>query len=196
MNRNLEPYRGYHIFMRTLPKLLKSRPNARILIVGGDGVSYGASPEPGKTWKGIFIEEVRSQIDDSDWKRVHFLGNIEYEKFLSLLQVSTVHVYLTYPFVLSWSLLEAMSAGCAIVASNTKPVFEAINHDETGRLVDFFDVDGICREVCSLLDDESTRKRLGRSARKFAINNYDLKSICLPKQVEWVLSLVEHGDEL
>ncbi|MBI37601.1 MAG: glycosyl transferase [Alphaproteobacteria bacterium] len=196
VNRNLEPYRGYHIFMRTLPNLLKSRPNARVLIVGGDGVSYGASPESGKTWKGIFRDEVRSQINDSDWGRVHFLGNIEYGKFVALLQVSTVHVYLTYPFVLSWSLLEAMSAGCAIVASNTKPVFEAINHDETGRLVDFFDVDGICREVCSLLDDENTRRRLGNSAREFAINNYDLNSICLPKQVEWVLSLAESGDEL
>ena len=158
--------------------------------------SYGASPESGKTWKGIFRDEVRSQINDSDWGRVHFLGNIEYGKFVALLQVSTVHVYLTYPFVLSWSLLEAMSAGCAIVASNTKPVFEAINHDETGRLVDFFDVDGICREVCSLLDDENTRRRLGNSAREFAINNYDLNSICLPKQVEWVLSLAESGDEL
>jgi len=196
VNRNLEPYRGYHIFMRALPKLLESRPNARVLIVGGDGVSYGAKPNSDKTWKDIFIHEVKDQIKESDWKRVHFLGNIKYERFITLLQVSSVHVYLTYPFVLSWSLLEAMSVGCTIVASNTKPLHEAINHDETGRLVDFFDIDGICNEVCNLLDDENTRSRLGNSAREFAINNYDLKSICLPKQVEWVLSLAELSYEL
>lgn len=191
VNRNLEPYRGYHIFMRALPKLLEQRPNARVLIVGGDGVSYGAEPDSDQTWKNIFIQEVKGQIKDPDWNRVHFLGNIKYERFITLLQVSSVHVYLTYPFVLSWSLLEAMSVGCAIVASNTKPLHEAISHDETGRLVDFFDIDGICKEVCNLLDDENTRSRLGKSAREFAIKNYDLKSICLPKQVDWVLSLAE-----
>ena len=177
--------------MRALPKLLEQRPNARVLIVGGDGVSYGAEPDSDQTWKNIFIQEVKGQIKDSDWNRVHFLGNIKYERFITLLQVSSVHVYLTYPFVLSWSLLEAMSVGCAIVASNTKPLHEAISHDETGRLVDFFDIDGICKEVCNLLDDENTRSRLGKSAREFAIKNYDLKSICLPKQVDWVLSLAE-----
>jgi glycosyltransferase involved in cell wall biosynthesis len=196
VNRNLEPYRGYHIFMRMLPKLLKRRPNARVLIVGGDGVSYGAVPEGGDSWKNIFIQEVRGHINDSDWKRVHFLGNITYDKFIPLLQISRVHVYLTYPFVLSWSLLEAMSVGCAIIASDTKPLHEAITHDKTGRLVDFFNIEGICNEVCSLLDDERTRNRLGESAREFAKNNYDLKSICLPKQVEWVLSIIERGNEL
>ena len=196
VNRNLEPYRGYHIFMRALPKLLQQRPNASVLIVGGDGVSYGAEPDSDQTWKNKFINEVKGLIKDDDWKRVHFLGNIKYEKFIELLQVSSVHVYLTYPFVLSWSLLEAMSAGCAIVASDTSPLHEAIKHDKTGRLVNFFDIDGICNEVCSLLEDEHTRMRLGNLAREFAINNYDLKTICLPKQIEWVLSLAEQSNEL
>tara|TARA_B110000196_G_C21131252_1_gene658575 strand:- start:1925 stop:2194 length:270 start_codon:yes stop_codon:yes gene_type:complete len=89
-----------------------------------------------------------------------------------------------------------MSVGCAIIASDTKPLHEAITHDKTGRLVDFFNIEGICNEVCSLLDDERTRNRLGESAREFAKNNYDLKSICLPKQVEWVLSIIERGNEL
>ena len=189
VNRNLEPYRGYHIFMRALPELLKRRPQARVLIVGADDVSYGARPEEGKKWKDIFASEVRPQISDADWARVHFLGHIPYQHFIPLLQLSTVHVYLTYPFVLSWSLLEAMSVGCAIVASDTQPLREAIRHDDTGRLVDFFDVPGLANEVCALLDDPVARQRLGANARAFAQATYDLKTVCLPRQLQWVQGL-------
>ena len=189
VNRNLEPYRGYHIFMRTLPELFKRRPQARVLIVGADDVSYGARPEEGKKWKDIFASEVRPQISDADWARVHFLGHIPYQHFIPLLQLSTVHVYLTYPFVLSWSLLEAMSVGCAIVASDTQPLREAIRHDDTGRLVDFFDVPGLANEVCALLDDPVARQRLGANARAFAQATYDLKKVCLPRQLQWVQGL-------
>lgn len=190
VNRNLEPYRGYHVFMRALPRLLKERPNARVLIVGGDDVSYGARPPKGQTWKQIFIDEVRSQIPDQDWARVHFLGRIPYDQFQSLLKVSRVHVYLTYPFVLSWSLFETMSVQGAIVASKTAPVEEAIIHGQNGRLVDFFDKDALVEEVTRLLDNASEREELGRAARKLIVNNYDLASICLPKQLSWVESLV------
>ena len=189
VNRNLEPYRGYHIFMRALPELLKRRPGARVLIVGGEEVSYGARPEGDKKWKDIFAGEVRPQISDADWARVHFLGNVPYQYFIPLLQISTVHVYLTYPFVLSWSLLEAMSVGCAIVASDTQPLHEAIRHDDTGRLVSFFDAAALSGEVCALLDDPAARERLGANARAFAQANYDLKTICLPKQLQWVEEL-------
>ncbi|MCX5875959.1 MAG: glycosyltransferase [Deltaproteobacteria bacterium] len=189
VNRNLEPYRGYHIFMRALPEILKRRPSARVLIVGGDDVSYGARPEGDQKWKDIFASEVRPQISDADWTRVHFLGHIPYQHFIPLLQLSTVHVYLTYPFVLSWSLLEAMSVGCAIVASDTQPLREAIMHDETGRLVDFFAVSALVNEVCALLDDPSARTKLGANARAFAQATYDLKTVCLPKQLQWVEGL-------
>ena len=189
VNRNLEPYRGYHIFMRALPELLKRRPGARVLIVGGEEVSYGARPEGDKKWKDIFAGEVRPQISDADWARVHFLGNVPYQYFIPLLQLSTVHVYLTYPFVLSWSLLEAMSVGCAIVASDTQPLHEAIRHNDTGRLVSFFDAAALSGEVCALLDDPAARERLGANARAFAQANYDLKTICLPKQLQWVEEL-------
>lgn len=189
VNRNLEPYRGYHSFMRALPAILKRRPNARVLIVGGDDVSYGARPENGQKWKDIFVSEVRPQIPDADWVRVHFLGNIPYQHFISLLQLSTLHVYLTYPFVLSWSLLEAMSVGCTIVASDTQPLHEAIRHDETGRLVNFFDVAGLASEVGALLDDPAARQRLGANARVFAQANYDLQTVCLPRQLAWVEGL-------
>ena len=189
VNRNLEPYRGYHIFMRALPELLKRRPQARVLIVGADDVSYGARPAEGKKWKDIFASEVRPQISDADWARVHFLGHIPYQHFIPLLQLSTVHVYMTYPFVLSWSLLEAMSVGCAIVASDTQPLREAIRHDDTGRLVDFFDVPGLANDVCALLDDPVARQRLGANARAFAQATYDLKTVCLPRQLQWVQGL-------
>ena len=186
VNRNLEPYRGYHIFMRSLPEILKRRPKAHVMIVGGDEVSYGAKPENGSTWKEIFASEVKPQISDADWKRVHFLGKIPYLHFIALLQLSTVHIYLTYPFVLSWSLLEAMSTGCAIVASDTQPLHEAIRHNETGRLVNFFDAQNLTNEVCELLDNPIERKGLGINARAFAQQHYDLLSVCLPRQQEWV----------
>jgi len=190
VNRNLEPYRGYHIFMRALPRLLRERPQARVLIVGGDEVSYGARPPDGGTWKQIFIDEVRGQIPDADWTRVHFLGRIPYAKFIALLQVSRVHVYLTYPFVLSWSLMEAMSCEAAIVASDTGPVREVIRDGETGRLVDFFDTGTLSDRVCELLDDTAQRRALGRAARHDMVDRYDLHRSCLPRQVQWVNGLM------
>jgi glycosyltransferase involved in cell wall biosynthesis len=185
VNRNLEPYRGYHIFMRALPILLKDRPNLTILIVGGQGVSYGPSPDPkkhpGKNWKEIYVDEIRPQLSDEQWSQIHFLGNIPYQNFISLLQVSKVHVYLTYPFILSWSLIEAMSVGCAIVGSRTGPVQEVITDGENGLLVDFFNPQALAAEVKKLLDNSNMRVRLGKNARKFAVENYDLNNVCLPK---------------
>jgi glycosyltransferase involved in cell wall biosynthesis len=191
VNRNLEPYRGYHVFMRALPQILAQRPRARVLIVGGDDVSYGARPPDGRKWRDIFAAEVRPRISDADWARVHFLGNLAYPAFVALLQLSRVHVYLTYPFVLSWSLLEAMSVGCTIVASDTAPLREAIDHDVTGRLVDFFDGDALAAQVCELLDDRAAAQRLSAAARLFARSTYDLQSVCLPRQMDWVTGLAD-----
>ncbi len=188
VNRNLEPYRGYHIFMRALPEIMRRRPKARILIVGADGVSYGSKAPDGQKWKDIFLNEV---IEDLDMSRIHFLGHIDYSHFIPLLQLSRIHVYLTYPFVLSWSLLEAMSVGCCIVASNTQPLHEAIRHNETGRLVDFFDKEELTNNICELLDLPVERARLGKNAREFAQATYDLNTICLPRQLAWVQSFAD-----
>ena len=187
VNRALEPYRGFHTFMRSLPILLAARPNAQVLIVGKEGVSYGAQPPEGQSWKTIFSAEVLPQLTSQQRERIHFLGTIDYPRFINLLQISRVHVYLTYPFVLSWSLLEAMSVGCSIVASDTQPLHEAIKHDETGRLVNFFDQNALAASVIDLLEDEKTRVRLGQAARAFAVENYDLVKHCLPKQIQWLL---------
>ncbi|MDP2494753.1 glycosyltransferase family 4 protein [Shimia thalassica] len=186
VNRNLEPYRGYHVFMRALPELLKSRPNAQVLLVGGDEVSYGSRPPAGQTWKQIFIDEVRGRIPTSSWNRVHFLGRIPYEQFLSLLQISKAHVYLTYPFVLSWSLIEAMSAGAPIVASDTAPLHEAITHEKTGLLFPFFDGEALVANVNRVLNDPELAAEMGKAARALAVEKYDLETVCLPQQLEWI----------
>ena len=136
--RNLEPYRGFHVFMRSLPALLAAHPTCQVLIVGGDEVSYGRAPKNAKSWREALLREVNIDTS-SETGRVHFLGKLPYAQYRRVLQVSAVHVYLTYPFVLSWSLLEALASGCAVVASDTAPVREVIRHGENGLLVDFFD---------------------------------------------------------
>lgn len=187
--RNLEPYRGFHVFMRSLPELLRKRPKARVVVVGSDQTGYGAAAPRGKTWRQVFVDEVRAQIPDAAWRRVHFVGRLSRENFTGLLQVSSVHVYLSYPFVLSWSLLEAMSVGCCIVASDTAPVREAITDGEQGRLVDFFDRPSLVSRIVELLDAPGERDRLGRQARQRAIERYDLKKVCLPQQLGWLNGL-------
>lgn len=189
VNRNLEPLRGCHIFMRALPELLRRRPNARVIIVGGDEGSYGAPRADGKSWKQHFQQELRTKTPAEARARVHFVGNLAYADFIRVLQLSTVHIYLTYPFVLSWSLLEAMSVGCAVVASDTSPLQEVITDKENGRLVNFFDSEQLTEEVIRLLEDPAERQRLGANARQFAIEHYDLQTACLPQQLAWVTQL-------
>lgn len=181
--RELEPYRGYHIFMRALPRLLATRPNARVVIVGGDGVGYGAAPPSGKSWKQIFLDEVGSGLD---LRRVHFVGRVPHEVLTQLLQVSAAHVYLTYPFVLSWSLLEAMSMGCLVIGSRTAPLQEVIQHGHNGLLVDFFDPQALADTVADALQTRAQHVALRQAARESTVARYDLQSICLPKLVDFV----------
>lgn len=182
VNRNLEPYRGYHVFMRALPEIMKARRDAQVVIVGGNGVSYGPKPPEGQ-WKDIFLSEVRERIDLS---RVHFLGNTDYATFRSLMQVTRVHAYLTYPFVLSWSMLEAMSAGALVVGSDTAPVRELIRHGENGLLVDFFDVFRWSQVLTDALADPDRFAHLGQAARDTIVTGYDLATVCLPRMVDFV----------
>ena len=180
--RNLEPVRGYHIFMRALPRILAERPQAHIVILGGDGTSYGASPPAGTSWKSIFLNEVESQLD---LRRVHFLGRLPYHSYLSVLQVSTAHVYLTYPFVLSWSMLEAMSAGCVVIGSDTPPVWEVIDGNN-GLLVPFFDVEQWSDRVVDVLQHRERYRPMREAARKFVQATYDADRICVPQMLSFV----------
>lgn len=183
VNRNLEPYRGYHTFIRALPRVLADRPEAQVVIVGGDDVSYGRAAPEGRTWKDIFLSEVEGRLDLS---RVHFMGKVPYPTFVSMMQVSRVHAYLTYPFVLSWSMLEAMSAGCCVIGSDTAPVRELIQDGVNGRLVDFFDVEGWSKMLIKGLGRPDRFDDLRQAARRTIVENYDLRGVCLPRMVEFV----------
>ena len=171
--------------MRSLPVILKIRKDATILIVGEEGTSYGAKPPAGQSWKSLFLKEIRPLLNNQQYERIHFLGKVSYPTFKQVLCVSTVHVYLTYPFVLSWSLLEAMATACAVVGSRTAPVEEVIEDGKTGTLVDFFEYDEIAARVVELLENPEKRVMLGACAREYVIRNYDLKTKCLPEQIAW-----------
>lgn len=183
VNRNLEPYRGYHSFMRALPRIMRERPNARVLVVGADEVSYGAAPPQGKTWKQTFLDEVRQDVDVT---RLHFMGRVPYETYLKVLQISACHVYLTYPFVLGWSCIEALAAGCLVVGSATAPVQEVIEHGKNGLLVDFFNREAIAQSVIDVLANPAAYAPLRQAAREAAAARYDLATQCLPRQIELI----------
>ena len=169
--RSMEPYRGFHIFMRALEKILARRPNCQVLITGGDDVSYGRRLPEGQSYREKLLSEVN--IDTS---RVHFLGEVPYDTHLKLLQISTAHVYLTYPFVLSWSMMEAMAAECVVIASDTAPVREVIQHRKNGLLVDFFAVDGLVDAVDEVFSHKTRMRNLGIQARKHILKNYPVEA--------------------
>lgn len=176
--RNLEPYRGFHTFMRALPSLLRRRKRLQVLIVGADGVSYGAPPPPGSTFRQMMLEELGKTLDLT---RVHFLGVVDYATYLRVLQVSSAHVYLTYPFVLSWSFIEAMACGCLVVGSATAPVLEVLRDRVNGLAVDFFSPTALAARIEEVLDHRDRMQSLRDAARKTAVTHYDLKRLQLPR---------------
>ena len=186
--RNLEPYRGFHVFMRAIPEIQKRRPKARIVIVGGDEVSYSPRLPTGETYRARLLRELDGRLDLS---RLHFTGRLAYGDYVSLLQRSSVHVYLTYPFVLSWSLLEAMAAGCLVVGSRTAPVEEVIRHGENGLLVDFFSPQEIAARVDEALSRDENSLRI--AARRTIVERFDLRRVCLPAQLRLVQALQRQG---
>lgn len=179
--RGMEPYRGFPQFMEMAEKLLKKRPNVHIVIAGEDRICYGAKLAKG-SYKQIMLDKL-----DLDMSRVHFTGSLPYGEYKKLLQISSAHVYLTYPFVLSWSMLEAMSCGCCIVGSNTPPVEEVIKDGENGVLTDFFNIDELLNRVEYVLDNQEKAKYLRENARTTIIERYDLKKL-LPRHIEIIKS--------
>lgn len=181
--RNLEPYRGFPSFMRSLPAILAARPKAQVLIVGGDEVSYGSSLLAGQTYRQQLLDELGDSLDLS---RVHFLGKVPYATFLKILQISRAHVYLTYPFVLSWSMLEAMAAGCLVIASRTSPVEDVVRDGENGVMVDFFDPQAIASRVFEALSDPGAFAAIRKRARQTILERYDLRTLALPAQLRLI----------
>jgi glycosyltransferase involved in cell wall biosynthesis len=176
--RNFEPYRGSSTAIRAAKKVVDERPNAHAIIWGGDEVSYGKENQGKKSYR----EELIDELGIHDHERIHFFGRQPYAKMIEMLQRADVHIYLTVPFVLSWSMIEAMAAGCAIVGSSTQPVQEVIKNGYNGLLADFFSPDDIAEKVCQLLDDPIKRQEIKINARKTVEELYALKNL-LPLHV-------------
>lgn len=193
--RGMEQYRGFPEFMQIAKILLQKRPNLSIIIAGEDRVCYGPKLE-GTTFKELMLKKLN--FNKEELKRIHFTGTLPYEEYRKLLQVSSVHCYLTYPFVLSWSFLEAMSCGCCIAASKTQPVEEVIKDKENGYLTDFYDIKGFIKTINKILDAKAINNgfhsdenlKIKENVRKTIIENYDLKKL-LPEHIEIIKEIVK-----
>jgi glycosyltransferase involved in cell wall biosynthesis len=188
VSRSLEPYRGFHSFMRALPEIQRRRPRAQAVILGDDGISYGPPATPGRNFRETLLDEVSDRLDLS---RVHFLGQLHYGAYLNVLQVSAVHFYLTYPFVLSWSCIEALACGCAVLGSATPPVCEVLKDGVNGLLVDFFSTDDIADHVDQVLDHPNRMKKMREAARRTAVSRFDFKRRQLPQWQQLLQSLMQ-----
>ena len=177
VSRNIEPYRGAHIFFRCMPELQRRHPDAHILIIGKDGTSYSPALPDGQTYKAMFLEELNGQLDFS---RIHFLDHVPYADLRSIFRISSAHVYLTYPFVLSWSAMEAMACECLMIASDTEPLREVITHRENGLLVNFFDKEALINAVDAALTTPQAFEGLRKAARQSIIKHYALDT-CLER---------------
>jgi glycosyltransferase involved in cell wall biosynthesis len=178
--RGMEPYRGFPQLIETISILQKKRPQCHFVIVGKNRVAYGKSLPDGKTYKEAMLEKF-----PLDMERVHFTDLLPYDEYLQVLQASSVHLYLTRPFVLSWSMLEALSTGCLIVASNTEPVTEVIEDNVNGLLVDFFDPQQISDRIIEALDNLELMAAIRVQARETILKGYDLAKL-LPQHLQWV----------
>jgi glycosyltransferase involved in cell wall biosynthesis len=180
VGRGMEPYRGFPQFMEMVALLQQRRPQCHVVVVGEDRVAYGRSLPDGKSYKQFMLEKL-----PLDLSRLHFTGPLPYAQYLQVLQASSVHVYLTRPFVLSWSMLEAMSTGCLLVASDTQPVTELIKDNVNGLLVNFFSPQEICDRVEEALNNPEKMLSLRAKARKTIVENYDLSQL-LTKHLQWI----------
>lgn len=180
--RGMEPYRGFPQFMAAVAEIQRRRPSAHVVVVGDDRVAYGRNLPDGQTYKQKMLAECQP-----DMTRLHFTGLLAYKDYLQVIQASDIHIYLTVPFVLSWSMLESMSTGCLILGSDTAPVRELITDGENGLLVDFFDVTGIADRVDEALNDPASMQPLRGAARQTILDNYDLDNL-LPAHLNLLLS--------
>ena len=187
VGRGMEPYRGFPQFMEAVAILQKRRPHCQVVIVGGEGVFYGSPPAGGGSWKDKMLAEL-----PLDRSRLHFTGYLDRQEYLSVLQASTVHVYLTRPFILSWSMLEAMACGCTLVASATQPVQEVVVDGVNGLLADFYAPQQLAEKIEDALTDADLRKSLAYRARETILERFDLRQM-LPRQLALLQQTIEAG---
>ena len=184
VSRNLERTRGFHIFMRALPEVMAARPDAQVVVLGNYGNSgYGAPLPGGQTWKGKMLAELGERIDPG---RIHFLGPVPHARMVDALSISRAHVYYTYPFVLSWSLIEAMACECLIVGSDTAPVRDVVTDGENGLLNDFFDVPALSRTLLHALNDPQCFEPMRARARRSVEGRFDKDQVGVPAWLELV----------
>jgi glycosyltransferase involved in cell wall biosynthesis len=178
VTRNIEPMRGAHIVFRALPYLLDIDPRLQVVIIGGKGTSYSGQAPDGQTWYDVFKSKIERPVD---WSRVHLVGSLPYDQFVKVLQVSSAHIYMTYPFVLSWSSIESMALECRIVASDTEPVREIITDGVNGRLFNFFDEKALAERVGETLAEKDKSATMAKEARRITLERYDYETVCLPQ---------------
>ncbi len=178
--RGMEPYRGFPEFIETVAYIQERRPNCHVVVVGSERVCYGKSLPDGMSYKEYMLKKI-----PLDLSRIHFVGPLPYGQYLQVIQASDVHIYLTRPFVLSWSMIESMSTGCLIVGSDTAPVREVIRDGENGLLVDFFSPKQIADRVDEVLDHPNRMAEIRLKARKTALERYDLAKL-LPQQLKLI----------
>ena len=185
--RSLEPYRGFHTFMRAIPEIQRRHPDAEIIIVGSERNGYGRKLAEGDSYKKQLLAEVSLNAD-----KVHFTGHLVTEPFRAVMAISAAHVYLTYPFVLSWSMLESLATGCLVIGSRTAPVEEVIVDRKNGLLVDFPDPRALADTVCEVLARPQQFEHLRRAARETAVARYDLRTVTLPRQLALLNSMIRN----
>ncbi len=178
--RGMEPYRGFPQLIETISILQKKRPQCHFVIVGKNRVAYGKSLPDGQNYKDVMLEKL-----PLDMNRVHFTDLLPYSEYLQVLQASSEHIYLTRPFVLSWSMLEALCTGCLIVGSDTPPVKEVIEDGVNGLLVDFFKPEQIAARVIEALDSPDKMAKIRQRARETIVDKYDLAKL-LPQHLDWI----------
>jgi len=180
--RGFEPIRGFPEFFRCLPAVLAARPDCHVVIMGADRPVYDGPRGDKRTW----LQAMRAEAP-VDERRVHIVGLQSYPRYKKLLQSSSLHVYLTAPYVLSWSLLEAMSCGCLVLASDTPPVREALRHGENGFVTPFPDVPALADGIIETLEKRESLEQVRRAARQTVIDNYNVHML-LPRQLQLIHS--------
>lgn len=181
--RGMEEYRGFPQFMALASVLMEQEPDLHVIIAGEDRVCYGRQLN-NTTFKTEMLKKFKY-----DMSRLHFVGLLPYGEYLKLLQVSRAHVYLTYPFILSWSMLEAMATACTVVASDTAPVTEYMEDNHNGVLVDFYDINAMVEKVSDIIHHPEKYTEIAQNARKTIIERCELKN-SIKQQLELIKTFV------